>query len=121
MTKLDEDIYYLACPYSDIDERVRLFRFKTVNKIAGDLIAKGYIIFSPLSHSHPIASASHLELGWEQWQEMDKVFIRLCSKMIVLMLDDWKKSIGVQAEIEYARELGMKIIYITEFYNGDNL
>ena len=41
---------YLAIPFSGIEEK----SFKAATEIAGLLISKGYIVFSPITHSHPI-------------------------------------------------------------------
>ena len=38
----------------------------------------------------------------------------MCSGMYVLMFDGWKDSVGVTAEIEYAKELGIHVEYLDE-------
>jgi hypothetical protein len=35
-----------------------------------------------------------------------------CDEVVVLMLDGWEESIGVQAEIRIARELGKPVRYL---------
>lgn len=50
MNKKDE-IIYLAIPYT----WNAMESFDVVNKVAGDLMKRGYIVFSPISHSHPIS------------------------------------------------------------------
>lgn len=102
---------YLACPYSHPEAHIRERRFQAVNKVAARLMKEGRIIFSPISHTHPIALYG-LPKGWEFWREYDLVFIQQCEKVIVLMLDGWKKSIGVQSEIRIAKSLGKPIEYM---------
>ena len=102
---------YLACPYTHPDAFIREIRFKTVNQVAAELMREGRIIFSPISHTHPIALHG-LPKDWNYWQKYDLIFIRLCSKMIVLMLDGWQQSIGVQNEIKIAKELSKPIEYM---------
>ncbi len=45
---------YLATPYTDFDPAVRAARFFAVNKVAAHLMKKGFLVFSPISHTHPI-------------------------------------------------------------------
>lgn len=46
---------YLACPYSHPDRDVRQRRFDQVNAAAAWLILNEQMVFSPISHSHPIS------------------------------------------------------------------
>jgi len=104
---------YLATPYSDPSSAIKFIRFNDVNMVAAKLMSQGYAVFSPISHNHPIAQSGNLPMGWEFWQEYDKIFLEWCDELWVLMLPGWKKSIGVQAEIKIANEMGKYIHYIT--------
>ena len=75
---------------------------------------EGYNIFSPISHSHTIALDYDLPHSFEFWSTQDFSILRHCSKLFVLQLSGWEKSIGVTAEIILARELGIKIEYIKD-------
>ncbi len=103
---------YLACPYTHELKSVREFRFQMVNKVAGILMSRGHKIFSPISHTHPIAEVCDLPGDWEYWQEYDRAFISCCSKLYVLMLPGWKESTGVQAEIKIAEEMGVPVEHL---------
>lgn len=106
-------LVYLATPYSHPDEAVREERFRAVNTAAAELMRKGMHIYSPISHTHPIALAGDLPLGWEYWQAYDRAILSACCKLIVLMLDGWKESKGVTGEIAIACELGLDVEYIS--------
>ena len=103
---------YLACPYSHEDEAVRIERFNAVNVVAAQLMRKGLHIFSPISHTHPIAMAGGLPKGWDFWNAYDRVMINACEKVMVLKIDGWEESVGVAAEIAIARELGMRVEFV---------
>lgn len=105
-------LVYLACPYSHPDRAVRVTRFEAVNKAASKLMSQGLKIFSPISHTHPIAEAGDLPLGWDYWHEYDHAFLSASNKLIVLMLDGWKESTGVNGEIQIAEQLGIEIEYM---------
>lgn len=109
---IEKTLIYLACPYSHPDRSMRERRFVCVNIVAAKLMGEGHHIFSPISHTHPIAEARSLPQGWEFWEGFDRAFIIHCKKMIVLKLDGWEASVGVQAEIKIAEELGIPVEYM---------
>jgi hypothetical protein len=113
-----KEITYLAVPYTHKNPKIIEKRFIIVNKIAAILMNEGYHIFSPISHSHPIALAGKLPTQWEYWGQYDRAFLKCSKNLIVLKLDGWKKSTGVQAEIKIAKEYGIPIKYITENYGN---
>jgi hypothetical protein len=53
-TKMHRPIIYLACPYSDPDYAIREQRFHLANDAAASLIRQGYIVYSPITMTHPI-------------------------------------------------------------------
>jgi hypothetical protein len=105
------DFIYLATPYTHKDHQIMEARFKMVNKVAAKLMAEGKYIFSPISHTHPIAEAGQLPRGWEYWEGYDRQILKNCTKIIVLKLPGWDISSGVQAEIQIGKELGIPVEY----------
>lgn len=106
----EKPLVYLATPYTHADPKVCEARFRAVNAAAAKLMRDGLKIFSPISHSHPIAMAGELPIGWEFWREFDWAYLTHCHKIIVLKLDGWETSTGVTAELAFARELGLEIL-----------
>jgi hypothetical protein len=102
---------YLASPYSHPSTLVREFRFRVACEVASKMMRDGKCVFSHIAHTHPIALAGALPLGWEYWQRYDREMIGACSELAVVTLDGWKESIGVNAEIAIARELGKDVWY----------
>ena len=96
---------YLSAPYSHPDPKIRESRFRAACIAAGKLIQQGHVVYSSLSHSHPIAIHSRLPLGWEYWQGVDEFFISVCDEVWVLCSDGWEDSVGIKGEIEIARKL----------------
>ena len=103
---------YLATPYSHRDPEIRRARFDEVNKIAAKLMCKGYLVFSPISHTHPIAEAGNLPKGWVFWAEYDHTFIEWCDEVHVFQQDGWQESIGVNAEIKLAKKMNKPVVFI---------
>lgn len=102
-------LVYLAVPYSDPDQTVRLARFEAANKAAAKLMAEGEFVFSPISHTHPIALSGGLPLGWDYWEQYDRAILSVCGRLIVLKMPGWDRSEGVKAECAIAEELGIEI------------
>jgi uncharacterized protein DUF1937 len=103
--------FYLCAPYSHPDPEVRKARYEAVCKAAGDLMCEGKTIFSPLSHTHPIQQRMREDKGHDFWMKADYPFLVAADGLIVLMLDGWQESKGVEEEIRVASYLGKPIVY----------
>jgi nucleoside 2-deoxyribosyltransferase len=103
---------YLACPYSAPCLMLRHERFQAANNVAARLMNQGYVVFSPISMSHPIAETCALPKSWEFWARQDLPFLSWADELHVLKLTGWHASTGVSAEIGRARDIGKPIIYI---------
>lgn len=102
---------YLACPYNHSSSEVRAGRYTLVTKVAANLISRGHTVFSPITHSHPIAEHG-LPGGWDYWQTFDRIILSVCGKLWVLKLDGWDRSEGVREEIKTAEEMRLEIRYL---------
>jgi hypothetical protein len=107
----EPEIIYLASPYSHDDPEVREIRFRSTVNVVATMLMEGLHVFSPICHSHPVATLGCLDSTYEFWQDFDEEMLRRCDRLVVLMLDGWRESTGVQAEIEVAKRMGMKIEY----------
>ena len=116
---------YLALPYSGMEE----MSFEIANKIAAKLMREGHIVFSPISHSHPIAIKHNLPGNWEFWKEFGESFVDWAEQIHVVCIHRHNgvafnganlilKSKGVQGEIAKAQEQGKEICSI--HYHDDD-
>lgn len=103
----DEELIYLAAPYTHADPAVRAHRAITVSAAAAKLMREGHNVFSPISMGVEIAKAGDLPTDWKYWARYNRRMMRCCTTLYVMTFDGWQKSVGVQAEIEYAREIGL--------------
>ena len=108
------ELIYLAVPYSHADRYVRVARWIAANKAAAKLMASGLYVFSPISHTHPIAEASDgtLPRGWDFWEGFDRQYLNVCKKVTVLRIPGWDTSTGVTAEIKIGNEAGIPVEYM---------
>ena len=102
---------YLASPYSDPDPAIQEQRFQYACAAAAELMRRGMLVFSPIAHTHPIAQYG-LPKDWEFWKKYDEAFLEVCTKIIVLTIPGWSKSVGVQAEIEICKRAGKPVEYM---------
>lgn len=109
-----EEVIYLAAPYSSKDRKVLEDRVQRINTVAFKIMESGKLVFSPISHTHPLAEVGQLPRGWDFWERYDTAMISRCNRVWVLMLDGWKESVGVNAEIKIAEKLGLPVEYIDE-------
>lgn len=102
---------YLATNYSSNDSKVLEERFNAVNKFASKLMQQGNIVFSPISHSHPISLEMDNNLDLDFWLNQDNAFLDWCDEMYVFKQEGWEESKGVKYEIEYINKLNKPISY----------
>lgn len=106
-------LIYLASPYSHQDPEVRQDRYEQACQAAADLIGEDVFVYSPIAHTHNIAlKMPSKPLSFSYWQNFDFRMINACDELMVRRLDGWEDSVGVEAEIEYARKTGKPVSYI---------
>ena len=105
------ELIYLASPYSHPDRVVRKWRYELACKVAALLMRDGHLVYSPIVHSHPL-TRFRLPAEWDYWRRLDEEMLRRCDALAVLRLPGWEQSVGVQAELALAKELGLKSGYV---------
>lgn len=102
---------YLAIPYSGMQES----SYQQSIEASVALIKTGdYNIFSPIIHSHPFTPFD-IKGTWETWQYYDYQYIDWSDQLWVLIPKEGystvKNSIGVQAEIDYAKKRNIPVVF----------
>ena len=110
-----KDIMYLAIPYSHPDPRVRELRFEIANFVSAKLMQMGEVVFSPISHSHPMVGYG-LPSDWEYWKSQDESFLNACSDFGIVDIKGWDKSKGVKDEKEIMNLRGIETEMINPYY-----
>jgi len=102
---------YLASPYTHADLSIREARFDAACLATAELVRAGHVVFSLIVHGHPLVRFD-LPIEWDYWERIDREHLRRCDEVVVLMLDGWRESRGVQAEIDLAIEMDLPIRYL---------
>lgn len=106
-------IEYLGLPYTNDDPLIEDWRADISDRIAADLfLREGRIIFAPISAWHHIARRYKLPGTFEYWFELDEEFIKISTKLLIIMLPGWKESTGANGEIKLARKYNIPVEYI---------
>ena len=102
---------YLASPYSHPDPAIREARYLAACRATAELMRGGQAVFSPNVDSHPV-TAFGLPTNWAFWERCDRQYLQRCDELVVLTLDGWRTSVGVQAEIKLAAELAKPVSFL---------
>lgn len=106
-------ILYIASPYSHPDKHVEQWRYEMTQEEVARLHNGRDFFYSPIVYTHVMACRYKMKTTAEHWQNHNEAMLRKCDKLIVLMLEDWDKSVGVRAEIAFAESLGIPVEYLT--------
>lgn len=98
---------YLAGPHTGCEE----YSYIMLTKYAAFLVEEGHFVFSPITHSHPMAKVAKLPTDFTYWREYDEKMISMCDTLVVLTLPGWNLSVGVNAEIKIAERLGIPVVF----------
>lgn len=105
---------YVASPYSNSNQPLVERRVKSVTKYTAHLLRKKIWAFSPIVYCHHMSKARKLPTDAKYWEEFNLYMMALSSELHVLMLRYWRRSEGVQFEIEHwkATRPNVPILYI---------
>lgn len=105
-------LIYLAAPYWHPEPLEIESRFCAMNKITAQIISEqdAVIPFSPISYTHRISHHCEDDFDWYTW---DLQFLARCEGMIIMMLDGWEESKGIQIEIGFCKRHGIPYTYST--------
>ena len=103
-------IWYLAHPYKGDP----VGNFEEANHMAATLIKHGVIVFSPVSHSHPIAKEGKMAHDDPMWYKFDHSFFQFCGGLI--MSGNWYNSQGCHYEKNCFEAAGKPIIHFEDLF-----
>jgi hypothetical protein len=111
---------YLASPYSHSNPLVSEARFDAACLATVSLVKTGRPVFAPIVMGHPLVRFG-LPSAWSFWQALAQVYLQRCDELVVLQIDGWQESKGVQAEIALASTMGKRIEYLQPENDGVSL
>ncbi len=100
---------YLGSPYSHPEPSVREVRFKLALQATAELLHQRCWVYSPIVHCHQLALEHQLPFEFEFWRDYNFAMLAHAETMLVLALDGWRQSKGLQAEIGFCQLQGKQI------------
>ncbi len=96
-----------AAKYQEIQRRL------LESYIGGQLKKKYNVsVILPIAMSASMADICAFDTGFSTWADDDLNFISRCDEVWVLVSDGWDTSVGVAAEIAFAKENNIPVKYI---------
>ena len=105
----DSPLIYLAAPFSHPDPEVSRRRLEEVNGYAAQLLSRGRLAFSPLSHGAQLDSP---DIPDSVWYQLGLRIMEGCDELWMLALDGWEDSEGVRMELERAGQLDIPVYIV---------
>ena len=83
-----------------------------MSEIAAEMLRDGVKVYSPIAHTHPIATDGNLDpLNHEIWLPFDQAMMDAAEAMVVADMSGWDVSYGVRYEIDYFRAAGKPVYF----------
>lgn len=96
-------LYYLSGKITDHNREKELENMQLFHDTEVELVKRGIDVFNP-------AKLETLGKSWEWYLSRDLLYIQEKRPMIYL-LDNWYESKGARLEVEWARLLGLHVLY----------
>lgn len=106
--------YTSHCPIKPLAKLIMWYRYRKVSKQVIKLMKKGYVVFSPITHSHvawKLGKVKDVQTDHTFWMSQDWWYVKRCDIMFVYGKFN-STSKGVIREIKWCDELGKEIIYL---------
>ena len=103
---------YLASAYSKYAPALD-YACDVVSIVAARLMRSGVHVFSPIAHSHTIATRGGLDpLDAPLFIAFDKVEQDLCGLLLIVKMPGWEESDGIRGEFAHACLIKQPVLYI---------
>lgn len=104
--------FYVATPYSKYPLGLEV-AFRDACRETALLIAAKIPAFSPIAHSHPIAKYSGMDaLDHSIWLPADKPMMDAACGIVVVMMDGWGDSVGIEHEVAAFAKAGKPVVFM---------
>lgn len=97
---------------SDAMPALMAARYDYVQLRTSEFLKELKVVFSPITHCHPIALAHEMPKRWDFWAQIDLGYIDVSEEVWVLKMPHWEQSTGISAEIAHAESKGIPVKYL---------
>lgn len=115
-------LLYVGTPYSKYPLGQDA-AFVEAARVTARLMQSGLKVYSPIVHTHPMAVHGGIDaLNHDIWLPFDRAMMDKSDAMIVVKMDEWERSVGLEHEIRVFIEAGKPIYFVsptTLEFHGD--
>ena len=105
-------LIYLASNYTKHPHGINE-AYKDVSIEAARLVEAGFVVFSPIAHSHPVAVFGGLDpRNHELWMRQCRVMLPRVDCLVALKFLGWETSVGMAEEIKLMQEMGKPVFFM---------
>lgn len=98
---------YVASPYSSSLPELVEQRVRQVTTFVEEMIAQGFVAFSPIMYCHPIAKRLAFGTSAGDWMFFNMDMLRRAEAVYFLRLPGWEQSCGMAIERNVCKMLNM--------------
>lgn len=107
--QMDGALAYLATPYSKYKPGIEQ-AFIDAAKLAALLMRAGVNVYSPITHTHPIAIHGQIDpFDHAIWMPFDEAMMTAADVLLVAHMQGWQESFGIAHEIKFFEDAGKPI------------
>lgn len=104
--------WYLSTPYAKY-HLGREAAFLEACRNAALLLTSGVTVYCPIAHGHPLQTQNLIPNNtWGFWSCIDEDMLRSSAGVIVCEMEGWQHSVGVAAEIKWAEQAALPVLYM---------
>jgi len=103
---------YLASPYAHEDEEMCFLRYEAATRALAYRLRLGLPTYAPIVHNHRVARLYNLPRTWDFWKQHDLPILFHAADLVILTLQGWRESTGVNAERAFAEAHSLPISYL---------
>ena len=103
---------YLASPYSHANPGIMYQRYRAVLTAQAWLLDQDVYTYGPIASCHYLHDRFKVRGDHEFWKDFNRRMLSRMNEIIVLTLEGWEDSVGVQAEREMARTYGKRTVLL---------
>lgn len=106
------DLIYLATPYTKYPSSIEM-AFQHAAMLAARLLSAGLKIYSPITHTHPIAKYGGLSATDHTiWLAFDRAMIAKSDALLVAKMPTWDSSFGIAYELKLFKLAEKPVFYL---------
>jgi hypothetical protein len=106
------NLVYFSTPYTKYEDGIEEAH-REAARLSGKLLNNGVRFFSPICHSHPIATYGGIHpLDSQLWLNFDEANMGVCDAILIGKMKGWQHSYGVNWEYKYFLERGLPVYFL---------